>query len=146
MAAAYSEMAGLMAAAGIPPRLQFGEVLWWYIQGVTGMAFYDEDTPAAAIAALGRPLATFYTADDDHSINGYADANFLRTRLGNYVAAVQAAVLAQVPTAQFELCWPLDVNDPTTCRLVHYVNLPPAWQARAGSGADTHLRAFTPTP
>ena len=141
MASVYAEMAGLMATAGLQPRLQFGEVLWWYIveAGGSGMAFYDVDTAAAALAGLGRPLATFRTANDDPSINGYADANFLRGRLGNYVAGVQAAVLSQVPAAVFELLWPLDVNDPTACRLLRYVNLPPAWQARAGSGFDTFL-------
>jgi len=139
LASVYAEMAGLMAAAGLAPRLQFGEVLWWYIVGASGMGFYDADTTAAAQVALGRPLHTFLTANDDPSVNGYADANFLRARLGNYVAAVQAAVLAQVPAALFELLWPLDVNDPTNCRLLHYVNLPPAWTTRVGSGFDTFL-------
>lgn len=139
MASVHAQMAGLMAAAGLAPRLQFGEVLWWYIVGASGMGFYDADTTAAAQASLGRALHTFLTANDDPSINGYADANFLRARLGSYVAAVQAAVLAQVPSALFEILWPLDVNDPTNCRLLHYVNLPPAWQARAGSGFDTFL-------
>jgi hypothetical protein len=139
IASVYTQMAGLMAAAGLAPRLQFGEVLWWYIVGASGMGFYDADTTAAAQATLGRALHTFLTSNDDPSVNGYADANFLRARRGNYVAAVQAAVLAQVPSALFELLWPLDVNDPTACRLLHYVNLPPAWQAPAGSGFDTFL-------
>ncbi len=139
MASVYAEMAGLMAAAGLPPRLQFGEVLWWYIVGASGMGFYDADTTAAAQGSLGRALHTFLTANDDPSVNGYVDANFLRARLGNYVAAVQAAVLAQVPATLFEILWPLDVNDPMRCRLLNYVNLPPAWQARAGSGFDTFL-------
>ena len=39
----------------------------------------------------------------------------------------------------FELLWPMDVNDPDNCRLLRYVNLPPAWQSRAGSGFDTFL-------
>jgi phage tail sheath gpL-like len=139
MASAYAEMAGIMAAAVVLPRLQFGEVLWWYIQGATGMAFYDADTAEAALGALGRPLATFLTANDDPSVNGYADANFLRARLGNYVAGIQSAVLAQTPSALFELLWPMDVNDPDRCRLLRYVNLPPAWQSRTGSGFDTVL-------
>jgi phage tail sheath gpL-like len=139
MASVYAQMAGLMEAAGLAPRLQFGEVLWWYIVGASGMGFYDADTTAAALASLGRPLHTFLTANDDPSVNGYADANFLRARLGTYVAAVQAAVLAQEPAALFEILWPLDVNDPTRSQLLRYVNLPLAWQARAGSGFDTFL-------
>ena len=139
MASVYAQMAGLMAAAGLPPRLQFGEVLWWYIVVASGMAYYDAYTVDAAASAGISTLHTFLTANDDPSVNGYADANFLRARLANYVAAVQAAVLAQVPATQFELLWPLDVNDPTRCRLLRYVNMPPAWQARAGSGFDTFL-------
>jgi hypothetical protein len=139
MEQAHAAMAALMAAAGLTPRLQFGEVLWWYIQGASGMAFYDADTAAAALAALGRPLAAFYTPNDDPSVNGYADADFLRSRLASYVAAIQSAVLAQAPSALFELLWPMDVNDPDRCRLLRYVNLPPAWQSRAGSGFDTLL-------
>lgn len=139
LASVYAEMGALMAAAGLMPRLQFGEVLWWYIVGASGMGFYDADTVQAAAQAGISPLHRFLTANDDPSVNGYADANFLRARLGNYVAAVQAAVLAQVPSALFEILWPLDVNDPTNCRLLHYVNLPPAWMTRAGSGFDTFL-------
>jgi hypothetical protein len=54
------------------------------------MAFYDADTQAAAQSALGRALATFHTPDDDPSINSYADANFLRMRVFNYVAPIQS--------------------------------------------------------
>jgi hypothetical protein len=139
MAAAHGSMAGLMSTAGLTPRLQFGEVLWWYIAGASGMAFYDADTLAAGVALGLGSLHTFVTANDDPSVNGYTDANFLRARLGGYVAAVQAAVLAIAPTAVFELLWPLDVNDPARCKLLHYVNLPAAWQARAGSGFDTFV-------
>jgi hypothetical protein len=34
------------------------------------------------------------------------DANFLRTRLYNHVAAIQSSVLSQCPSAVFELLWP----------------------------------------
>ena len=47
---------------------------------------------AAAQASLGRALHTFLTSNDDPSVNGYSDANFLAARLAGYVAAVQAAV------------------------------------------------------
>ena len=56
MAAVYAQMAELMAAAGLTPRLQFGEVLWWYIVGASGMGFYDADTvQAAAQAGISPP-------------------------------------------------------------------------------------------
>lgn len=41
-------------------------------------------------------------------INAYGDANFLRTRLYTYVAAIQSYVLSQCPSAIFELLWPMD--------------------------------------
>ena len=139
MQQAYAEMAGLMAAAGITPKLQFGEILWWFQANASGMAFRDADTLAAAETALGRALATFTLPDDDPSVNGYADADFLRTRLYNYVAAIQSYVVSQVPAAVFELLWPMDVNDPDNCRLLRDVNLPSEWTARSGSGFDTFM-------
>ncbi len=139
LAQAHAAVAGLMQAVGLPARLQFGEILWWFLANASGMAFYDADTQVAAQSSLGRALTTFHTPNDDPSINSYADANFLRTRLYNYVAAIQSAVLAQCPSAVFELLWPMDVNDPDNCKLLRYINLPPQWTARAGSGFDTFL-------
>jgi hypothetical protein len=139
MQQAYAAIASLMQAAGLTPKVQFGEILWWFQANVSGMAFYDAETQAAAQSALGRPLVTFLTPNDDPSINSYADANFLRTRLYNYVAAIQSYVLSQVASAVFELLWPMDVNDPETRRLLRYINLPTQWTGRAGSGFDTLL-------
>jgi hypothetical protein len=132
-------MAGLMLAAGLTPKLQFGEILWWLLANSSCMAFYDADTEAAAQAALGRALAAFHTPNDDPSVNSYADANFLRTRLYNYVAAIQSSVLSQCPSAVFELLWPMDVNDPDNCKLMRYINLPSQLTTRAGSGFDSFL-------
>jgi hypothetical protein len=139
MGQAFAAMAGLMLAAGLTPKIQFGEILWWFLANTSGMAFHDADTQAAAQSALGRALATFHTPNDDPSVNSYADANFLRTRLYNYVAAIQIYVLSQCPSAVFELLWPMDVNDPDTCKLLRYINLPSQWTTRAGSGFDTFL-------
>lgn len=139
MAAAHLEMQGLMLAAGLQPKTQFGEVLWWYEADASGIAFYDADTTAAATTALGRALHTFLTVNDAPSVNAYADANFLRWRLQNFVDGIRATVLAAYSTALFELLWPMDVDDPSTAQLMRYVNLPPAWNARTGSGFDTFL-------
>jgi hypothetical protein len=143
MANAYAAMGALMAAAGLPPRLQLGEVGWWFQANAAGMAFYDADTAAAALApapaGLHRALAAFLTPHDDPAINAYADANFLRARLKGYADWVRASALTACPDAIFELLWPMDVNDPDACRLMRYINLPAEWQARAGSGFDTFL-------
>jgi hypothetical protein len=139
MASAYAKVAALMVAASLTPRLQFGEVLWWYQANTAGMGFYDVDTAAAALSALGRALVTFHAPGDDPAVNSHADANFLRARLKTYVDAVRTAVLASCGTAVFELLWPMDVDDPDTCRLMRYINLPIEWQARSGSGFDTFV-------
>jgi phage tail sheath gpL-like len=124
----YKAFAALMNDAGITPHLQFGEVQWWYAAGGSpaSMAYYDPTTKADFQAEYGRPLHVFTAPSDDPSINSYEDASFLRDRLGAFCADVQAHVLASYPTADFEVLWPRDVNDPTSNPLNYYVNLPVA--------------------
>jgi hypothetical protein len=75
-------------------------------------------------------------------VNGYADANFLRSRLKAHIDAIRAVVLAAVSGAKFELLWPYDVNYPTSNQynvggqLNRYVNLPMEYQQQPGSGLD----------
>jgi hypothetical protein len=134
----YRYLADLMNAAGLGIWLQFGEFLWWYAQGDVNQktAFYDSDTTAAAQAALGRALQVFATLNDSPAVNGYADADFLRARLQAHVDAIRAHVLASHPSAKFELLWARDVNRDDQ-QLSLYVNLPPAFWQKAGSGLDT---------
>jgi len=47
------------------------------------MSFHDAEAQTAVQSALGRALAAFHTPNDDPSVNTYADAHFLRTRLYN---------------------------------------------------------------
>jgi hypothetical protein len=136
---AHDTMAGLMEAAGLTARLQCGEVLWWYFANGSGMAYYDYDTQSAFQTAYGRPLARFLTPNDDPSLNGSVDANFLRSRLAGYVQGIQTYVAERHPGVLFELLWPLDVNLPETKRLNWYVNLPPAWMQKTGSGFASFL-------
>ncbi len=136
---AYEEMAGHMEAAGLTARLQFGEVLWWYFANTSGLAFYDAYTTSRFQTQYGRPPHTFLTPNDDPSVNGYVDANFLRQTVKDHVDAVRTYVLATHPNAKFELLWPLDVNDPNTRRLNRYINLPVEWESKASSGFDTFL-------
>ena len=141
-------LAGLQAAAGLTPELQCGEFLWWFFSnfGVAnpngGMAYYDAETKAAAIAALGRPLAGFVATTDDPAVNGGADVAFLAGRLRDHVGSIFAAVRAQYPTAVRELLWPYDVNYPVPIGrenlggpLNFAVNLPSEWKSQ-GNGLD----------
>ncbi len=136
---AYREAAALMQAAGLPIKLQFGEVLWWFFKNPSGMAFYDDHTKAQFLLAHGRPMEVFTDSFDDPSVNGYVDADFLRETLRDHVATISGSVLASYPSAQFEILWPLDVNYPDTHPLLHYINLPDEWKQKAGSGLDSFL-------
>ena len=139
MKRAYDGMAGLMEAAGVTARLQFGEILWWYFANESGMAYYDAETQTAFQTAHGRPLAHFLTPNDSPSRNGYEDANFLQARLLAHVQGIQAYVQGRHPGAWLELLWPLDVNLPETKQLNWYVNLPAAWKQKTGSGFTSFL-------
>ena len=115
-----------------------------YIAGGTvsggGMAYYDPYTAAAALTALGRPLANFWTQDDDPSVNSHADANFLRTQVYTHMHAIAQAVKAAYAGAKIEWLLPLDTNNPTVYwnagypypqggRLNNYVNIPSEYMA-----------------
>jgi hypothetical protein len=216
----FTEMAGLQAAAGLTPWLQFGEFLWWFfssmeqsiisltgssaliiglaaahkmstgdrvvvslVQGCTAangtwtitviddltfsipvaangawvagtgqvnggsMAYYDPVTKAAAQSALGRPLYQFTCQNDDPTVNGGADTAFLAGQLKAHVDAIRTSVLAQYPTAKFEVLYPNDVNNPVCLlgfgslgpqggRMNAAVNLPSQWLTQATSGLD----------
>jgi hypothetical protein len=112
-----------------------------------GMAYYDANQAAAATTALGRSLASFYTQDDDPTINSSADANFLAGRVKAQTDAIVAAVLAVYSGAMFEVLWPYDVNFsycyytsefpyPQGGRLNRAVNLPSGWTAKSGSNLN----------
>jgi hypothetical protein len=73
---AYSDMADLMAGAGLAPYLQFGEVQWWYFPGPSataatepGMPFYDAYTTSTFQSTYGRAMAVI--------VNQYADPALL---------------------------------------------------------------------
>lgn len=128
--AVYRETAELMAQAGLRPRLQFGEFLWWFFSDGESMAYYDAETRAMAEAVLGRPLHVFRGPDDDPGVNGYADADFLRGRMVSHMRAIREHVREVYPDAEFELLLPLDVNYPRPVgryqlggQLNHYVNV-----------------------
>ena len=129
--ALFTHLAALQSAAGLAPYLVLGEHLWWYFASTGGsMAYYDADTSAAALAALGRPLATF-TAPTN--VPTMPDAGFLASRLAAHVAAIIAAV----PGVTWGLLLPMDVNGSTPTpvsnvggQLNAAVNIPAAWTAQ----------------
>jgi len=105
-----------------------------------GMAYYDAYTAAAAVTALGRTLASFWTQDDDPSQNAYADANFLRGLVYAHMHAIAQAVKATYAGAKIEWLLPMDTNNPTVYwnagypypqggRMNNYVNIPSQYMA-----------------
>lgn len=141
----YRNIAALQTTAGLTPTLQFGEFLWWFFAGPSGMALYDDETLAAANTELGRPLHIFTSPDDDPAVNGGADAVFLRNRLRDNLASLVADIRTAHPTVKLELLWPYDVNYPVPVpleapylggRLNRFINLPVEWQTKATSGLD----------
>lgn len=113
-----------------------GTVTW------SSMAYYDAVTKAAALAAIGRPLAMFGSQDEDPTINNGADVQFLAGQLKAHVDEIRTGVLVDYPQAKFELLFPNDVNNKTCYlgkqggRLNAAVNLPAGWMQKEGSGLD----------
>ncbi len=108
-----------------------------------GMAYYDDETLAAAQTALGRALHVFQLPNDDPSVNSSADAVFLRNRLRDHVAALVADIRSAYPGVICEVLWPYDVNYPSPVgtppvggRLNRFINLPVEWQTKPQSGLD----------
>lgn len=104
------------------------------------MAYYDAETSQAALAALGRPLATFVYPTDDPNVNGGADAGFLAARLSQHVREIATYVDAAIGGLLSEILWPADVNGPVPYPISnvggpmnHYVNLPIDWKSSASA-------------
>ncbi len=110
-----------------------------------GMACYDDETKAAALATNGQPLAAFWTPDDDPTAHPN-DVVFLRNRLRDHIAALISDLKSAYPAAKCELLWPYDVNYPSPIpagapylggRLNYAINLPTEWKTQSTSGLDT---------
>jgi hypothetical protein len=122
----HTDMAGLMAGAGMTPYLQFGEVQWWYFPGPTatavaepGLPLYDGYTTAAFQIAYGRPMAVI--------ANQYADPGplaqecaFLPGLIGAFTKAIRDFVRSSFPSARFEVLYPTDVNDTALNQLINF--------------------------
>jgi len=116
----YLDMAGLMAAAGHQPYLQFGEVQWWYFPGDgSGMPFYDAYTKSAFQAAYGREMRVIPSNNADPA--AYAEeAAFLPALIGEFTANVISHVRAAHPDCRFEVLYPTDVNETEFNSLINY--------------------------
>jgi hypothetical protein len=132
----YLEMAAVMAAAGVQPYLQFGEVQWWYFCPPTdpangnwtpiangGMPFYDAYATATFQSQYGRPMHVFTDPSNDPAAYPEESA-FLPGLIGEFTAAIMAFVRQTYANAQFEVLYPPDTNDAALTRVI---NLPAQW-------------------
>jgi len=121
---AYLNLAAEMAAAGVRPYLQFGEVQWWYSKDDrSGMPYYDQYTQSAFQAAYGRPMQTI--PDQNAAVSQYAqEAAFLPTLIAQFTDEVISYVRTSFPDCRFEVLYPLDVNEGELNRAVNYA---PNW-------------------
>ena len=116
---AYLELAGVMAAAGVQPYLQFGEVQWWYFAGPAGMSFYDSFTTGTFQAAYGRPMAVVASQDADPA--AFTDeCTFLPGLIGQFTASIMTFVRQTQPQTKFEVLYPPDTNNTALNRMVNF--------------------------
>ncbi|MBL8213043.1 MAG: hypothetical protein JNK87_20170 [Bryobacterales bacterium] len=120
----YLEMATEMAAAGVTPYLQFGEVQWWYFPyDGSGLPFHDDYTKAQFQSTFGFPLRAVPDGSVDPALYP-EEAGFLPELIGAFTNGVISFVKATFPNARFEVLYPTDVNEGAFNRVVNY---PSAW-------------------
>jgi hypothetical protein len=122
----HSDMANVMAGAGMSPYLQFGEVQWWYFPGPTatvatepGMPFYDAYTTGAFQTAYGRPMAIIPNQNANPGPLAQECA-FLPGLIGAFTSAIRDFVRSSFPNARFEVLYPTDVNDTALNELINF--------------------------
>ena len=117
----YLDMAQVQSDAGLQPYLQFGEVQWWYnMDGDhSGMPFYDDYTKSAFVSRYGRDMAVI-TSNDADPASYPQESEFLPTLIGAFTNAIMAFVQAAIPTARFEVLYPIDVNNTPLNRVINY--------------------------
>jgi hypothetical protein len=122
----HADMARVMAAAGVGPYLQFGEVQWWYFPGPTataatepGLPLYDNYTTTSFEAAHGRPMTVIPNQYAD-PIPLSAECTFLRGLIGAFTRGIRDFVRLSFPNARFEVLYPVDVNDTPLNQIINF--------------------------
>jgi hypothetical protein len=116
----YHDMAGALAAAGVRPYLQFGEVQWWYFPyDLSGMPFYDSYTTGTFRSQYGRELTIIVTNTVD-PLTIPQEAEFLPRQIGNFTNQIVAFVRVDFPSCRFEVLYPVDVNNTALNRVINY--------------------------
>jgi hypothetical protein len=138
-------MAGIQAAAGLTPFLQFGEVQWWYFpnnglgMSFSGMPFYDAWNTATFLAEYGHAMGVITT--NTVSPASYPDeVAYLPVVIGNFTRAIMSFVRGSCPTCRFEVLYPTDVNQTALNQAINYA---PVWTPSALTVLKTESFGFT---
>jgi hypothetical protein len=115
----YADMADLMAAAGLTPYLQFGEVQWWYFANASGMPFYDSYTATLFQQTYGQPMAVIQSEDADPT-SLVEEISFLPQLIGTFTNTIMMYVRQSQPATLFEVLYPTDVNHTALNELVNF--------------------------
>jgi hypothetical protein len=141
----YAEMAGIQAAAGLTPFLQFGEVQWWYFPNngagtnFSGMPFYDAWNAAQFQSQYGHAMSVITT----NTVNPASYPNevaYLPAVIGNFTSAIMSYVRGLQATCRFEVLYPTDVNQTAFNRAINYAA---AWTPSALTALKTESIGFT---
>jgi hypothetical protein len=117
----YLDMANLMAAAGVTPYLQFGEVQWWYFASAQdgGMPFYDAYTTNTFQSTYGKAMGVIASQDADPA--QYTDeCQFLPSLIGTFTSSIRAFVRQTQAETRFEVLYPPDTNDTALNAIINY--------------------------
>jgi len=115
----YLDMANLMAAAGVTPYLQFGEVQWWYFASVAGMPFYDAYTTSTFQSTYGKAMGIIASQNADPA--QYPDeCQFLPKLIGTFTSSIRTFVRQTQAGTKFEVLYPPDTNDTALEALVNF--------------------------
>jgi hypothetical protein len=121
----YAEMAGIQAAAGLTPFLQFGEVQWWYFpndgdgHNFSGMPFYDAWNQAQFLTAYGHPMAVI-TTNNVNPADYPDEVAYLPGVIGAFTSAVMSFVRISQASCRFEVLYPTDVNQTSFNQAINY--------------------------
>ncbi|MGP8245978.1 MAG: hypothetical protein ACLQVN_15835 [Bryobacteraceae bacterium] len=115
----YLDMANLMAAAGVTPYLQFGEVEWWYFASAAGMPFYDAYTTSTFQSTYGKAMGIITSQNADAA--QYPDeCQFLPNLIGTFTSSIRAFVRQTQTGTKFEVLYPPDTNDTALNAIVNF--------------------------
>lgn len=142
----YAEIAGVQAAAGLQPFVQFGEMQWWYFPNdglgakFSGMPFYDAWNQSQFQAQFGHPMAVITTNTVDPA-NYPDEIAYFPVVIGNFSNAVMSYVRTSQPTCRFEVLYPTDVNQTAFNKAINYPAA--AWTPAVLTCLKTEAFGFT---